>query len=598
MAGLSDLIGKHGVIEQLLLWGVVADVVRAAGGPGLDTLAQDVQAKHPVQVLQPELLAELEARGLIKEGAGKGDAARSGIDAARYALLADRAKVRLPPADLAAAVLRSAMTQQAAEAEAAPQGITAAQLGVLSDLAGDAPGPDELAVALRRKLIPAAGTGPASTSYEQGIAEGRLHNKWGPVVEQLARQLLSAPDAAEAVIRNFISGEQGQAAADAMGVDAETFTVMTHLAGDSPGPQQLAEALRRGVIELEGTGAGSTSFQQGIAEGRLAAKWAPVIQGLAQLWPTPDDAINATLKGELSAEDGAALYERLGGDPEFYAWLLASAGDAPSPLEAASMAARGIIPWDGSGPDSTSFAQAIREGRLRDKWTPAVRAATVYLPSPGEIITFLGQGALSKDEAADLLYQHNMTAEQVGWYLNEADLAATTDDRGLTQSQVVDLYKTRMITEAQALDWLQLLHMSQEAASLRLGYADMQQVYTQLQGAIRRISSLFTARKISSQTAVNALTELGVPQPGIESLMATWQIEAAASVKTLTATQIGEAFVATAFSQAEAMTELTNIGYTPLDAWAILCLSAKALLPDKPTSDIAPPPGTVIPGTT
>lgn len=598
MAGISDLIGKHGVIEQLLLWGVVAEVIRAAGAPGLETLAQDVAAKHPVQVLDPETLAELAARHLVGKDAAEAEARRSGIDPERFAHLLARATIRLAPADLATAVLRSAMTQGEGEAQAEPQGVTPEMFKILTDLAGDAPGPDQLAVALRRHLIKADGTGPDSTSFVQGIAESRLHNKWAPMIRDLAKQLLSAPDAASAVVRNFMSHADGQETANLQGVDARTFEIMTHLSADAPGPQQLAEALRRGAIPADGKGPESTSFEQGIAEGRLADKWAPVIKVLAQMWPTPDDALNAVLKGEISAEDGPALYERLGGDPQFYDWLLASIGDAPSPLEAASMAARGIIKWEGDGPDSTSFAQAIREGRLRDKWTPAVKASTVFFPTPGEIITFLSQGAMTRDRAAELLGQHNMTPDQIAWYLNEADLAATTDYRGLTVSSVTDMYKSRMISKDTAVGFLEALHVSAQAAGLLLSYADMQQVYANVQESVRRIASLYTGRKISAGTATSALAELGIPSAGVEDIMQTWRIQAAASVKTLTPAQIADAYGYKVFSEAEALAELQAIGYTEYDAWALLSIHAKGPLPNKPARDVAEAPPAVIAGTT
>ena len=37
------------------------------------------------------------------------------------------------------------------------------------------------------------------------------------------------------------------------------------------------------------------------------------------------------------------------------------------------MALRGIIPWDGTGLQVTSYAQAFREGPWRDKWSDAFK---------------------------------------------------------------------------------------------------------------------------------------------------------------------------------------------------------------------------------
>ena len=80
--------------------------------------------------------------------------------------------------------------------------------------------------------------------------------------------------------------------------------------------------------------------------------------------------------------------------------------------------------------------------------------------------------------------------------------------------------------------------------------------------------------------------------------MQTWRIQAAASVKTLTASEIADAFLYKAMTQDEAMQELENIGYTPFDAWVRLSITAKGPLPHKPNKEIAAPPLAVIPGTT
>jgi hypothetical protein len=190
VAGLGDLFGRNGVLEQLVIWGAVNPVVTTSMGPGLARLEQDVNAAHPVLLLPPATLADLAVRGMATVEAAKADAGKAGIDAARFEQLLELATVRLPPADLAEAVLRSYLTQGEAAAEYKPQGVNAAQFKVLTDLAGDGIAPTDAARALLRGLIPQAGKGPAAISYEQAIAESRLHDKWGPVLERLAAQLL------------------------------------------------------------------------------------------------------------------------------------------------------------------------------------------------------------------------------------------------------------------------------------------------------------------------------------------------------------------------------------------------------------------------
>ncbi len=384
MAGLGDVLGKNGILTQLLMWNVLGQVISTLLGPALAQLGEDVNAHHPVQALDPAIAADLAARGIITVQAATAEAARTGVNASRFGELLDMHTVRLAPGDLATAVLRSYLTLPAAEKLAAPQGVTPWMLKVLVDLAGDAPGPQQLAEALRRGLVPKEGSGPASVSFRQGIAEGRLANKWADVIAELDTVLLSPADAASAVVRNFLSSSEGTHIAGLSGVLPGTFDTLVHLSGDAPGPQQLAEALRRGAIPLAGKGAAAISFEQGIAEGRLANKWAPVIQKLSQLWPTPVDALDAALKGQISDAEGKALYARLGGDLEFYPWLLASIGGSPTPLEAGILAARGIIAEHGIGPNVLSYDRTSCCCRTtwRPRWPPRISRRRITRPYP------------------------------------------------------------------------------------------------------------------------------------------------------------------------------------------------------------------------
>lgn len=598
MSGISDLWGRNGVLEQLVLWNVAGQVIAALLGPGLTVLEQDVNARHPVEVLDPSILADLAARGIITVGAAEGEAARSGLSAARFADLLAMRKVRLSPADLATAVLRSYMTMGEAEAIAKPQGYDAGMLAILADLEGDAPGPQQLAEALRRQIIPRNGTGPNSVSFAQGIAESRLHNKWAPILDKLSMALLSPADAASAVVRNFLASDEGIKIASQNGVDAATFATLVHLSGDAPGPQQLAEALRRGLIPASGTGPASTSFAQGIAEGRLADKWAPVIKGLSQLWPTPVDALDAALKGQITDEQGRQLYQRLGGDLEFYPWLLASIGDSPTPLEAAVLASRGIIAEHGTGPGVLSYDQAVKESRYRNKWGPAYRKLAEHIPPPSTVGTMLAHRVITTDTAHALLLQNDMAPDLAAAYIAEAEYEAVSDYRGLTESAVIDMYVAHVMTRDQAVSVLEALHVSPQAAGYLLDYADMRYAIDSINRSVQRIATLFTGRKISVQTATNALTTLGVSATAVDQIIQDWELQAAASVKILTESQIVDAWYYSVLTQDQAITDLQAIGYTPYDAWVVLSVKAKGPLPNPPPNRAAAPLGAVIPGVT
>lgn len=598
MAGLGDLFGSNGLLEQLMLWGLLNQVLSTVTGPGLTQLQQDADQTHPIVVLDPSTLAEAAVRGMSTIEAARTDASKSGIDAARFATLVDLATVRVPPADLATAVLRSYMTTGAAEAEAAAQGFDAAQFETLVNLAGDGIAPTDAVRALLRGLIPESGSGADSVSYTQAIAESRLHNKWGPVLAKLAAQLLSPAEAASAVVRNFLSSADGAKVAGQQGLSAADFATLVHLSADAPAPGQLAEAVRRELIPESGTGAGTISFEQGIAEGRLANKWAPVIKGLAPLWPTPIDALDAQVKGQITDAEASELFVKLGGDPQFEPWLFNSMGEGPTPLQAATLAARGIIGWTGSGPSSTSYEQAVKESHYRNKWTAAYRALSEHIPAPSTVIQLLAHRLITKDQATAQLLQNDMTAEQAATYIAEADYQSVSEYRGLAQSAVVDMYFARLLSHDQAVAILADLHVSPDAAALMLGYADIRYETSAMTRTVSHLGTLFAARKIGTETARAAMIKLGVPPDTVAKTLAEWELQATFNVKTLTEAQIVDAWYYQALTEDEAINALGAIGYTPYDAWVVLSIKSKGPLPNKPLSTAVQAQPPVSPGTT
>lgn len=598
MSGISDLLGANGVIEQLLLWNVVGQVMTAMMSPAFTNLQQDSLARHPDLVITPEVLARAVTQTFMDKAAATKEAAKSGIDPSRFDILLHLADIRLSPADLAEAVLRSYKDKGAAETEARHQGVTADRFETMTLLAGDGIGPQQAAEARRRGIIKPHGKGPDSTSYDQAIAESRLHNKWGPVLFELETALLSPADAASAVVRGFLSRGHGESVAALSGVGAEEFTVLTQLAADAPSPTELVVALRRGLIPDDSGNPDKPGFVQGIEQGRLANKWIPMIRGLAQEWPTPTDALEARLVGQVTTEHSKELYAKFGGDPEFWQLLFDTRGEAPTPLELGVLANRGDIPWDGLGAEKTSFTQGFHEGRWRNKWEDAYRKLAHYRPPEGTVVSFLAHGIIGEDEATKLFTDLGMGPQQIKWFIQEAHLEAYSDYRGATISMVLQAYYEQLITKDQALPILEGFHVTKAAAKLMLDFEDAQRSFAAVNNALSRIRTLYASRKITLQTVRNSLTDLGIAPESIEGIIKAWQVENSVSVKPLTEAQIADAFMAGLMSQDEALTELENIGYTPFDAWVILSIKAKEALPNKPAQGPAAPQDQVIPGTT
>ncbi|MGH2456850.1 MAG: hypothetical protein ACRDHD_11420 [Candidatus Limnocylindria bacterium] len=389
---------------------------------------------------------------------------------------------------------------------------------------------------------------------------------------------LSPDVAAEAVLRNV--WDRNRAASEALqaGVNPDRFDVLARLAGNAPGPGDMAVALRRGLVD-EGR------YLTGIRQGRLRDEWAELVKALAVQDPSPLAPLNAYLEGQLSEGQARQLYARFGGNPDHFEWQYNAQGTAPTPLQAAEMARRGIIAWDGEGPGVVSYRQAFLEGPWRNKWEQPFRVLSEYLPPPRTVTAMYREGSLSRAEAADLLAQQGLRPELVEAYLFSGSEQRVEADRTLALGTVRDLYRDRLIDRAQAAGMLAGLGYDAADAGFILQVADAQLAQRFLSAAVGRVRSRYTAWKIERTAARDVLAELGVAGEQASDLLAIWDIERSANTATLTAAQVGAALREQIIAEPEARRRLTEMGYSPRDAWVYLSQAVNERLPDEPPPD-------------
>lgn len=409
---------------------------------------------------------------------------------------------------------------------------------------------------------------------------------------------LSAADAATAANRSFMTLADAQAEAAKQGINATRFAIMQHLAGNAPAPEELAEALRRSIIPLDGTGPDAVSFTQGIAEGNLLDKWGDTIQALSKTIPSPADIVDAIVRNQVTAADGATLYATVGGDTDYLQLQVDTSGNPPAPTELLEMAMRGVIPWTGTGPDVLSFQQGIYEGDAKDKWEPAYQVLAQFWPSVSEAVELYRWGIITVEQATALMVSRGVTDEQAGWWIDYANANAINDYRGLTEQSVLAMVSINLMTDAQATTALQALHRGPEAIETLLQYAHIQRAIQSVNQAVSRIGSQYTGRKIAAQDAQDALTRLGIAPTAISDIIADWNTVSQINVKTLSEGQIVDAFDYKVMDQGTAMQELQNIGYSAYDAWVLLSVKNEAPLPGEPPAQVAMPGSQVVIGTT
>jgi hypothetical protein len=396
------------------------------------------------------------------------------------------------------------------------------------------------------------------------------------IIDEINRRFtpeeLTPEQAANAVVQNAWNYDEALQDALAGGISKERFDVLIAMAGNPPGPEALAEALRLGIIPEKGRGPDAISYEQGIAESRLKNKWADVVKKLALRWPTVPEVITAVIKSQIDEKEGFELYKKVGGVPELYKLMIGLHGEAPTPLQAAEMAHRGIIPWEGTGPDVLSFEQAVRESRYRTKWLPAWKKLSEYVPPPRTVVTLYREGSIDREKAAELLRRNGLPPELIEAYLLHASKERTQKARDLAVSQVLLLYNERAIDERKAHELLKRLGYDDEEIGFLLMLEDLQRIRRQREAAINRIRNQYITRRIDKTTATTQLDAIGVPPAQRDELFAIWDSEVEVQVRTLTPAEIRRAMRLGLISPDDAVRKLVDIGYSPEDAGIYLRL--------------------------
>jgi hypothetical protein len=391
---------------------------------------------------------------------------------------------------------------------------------------------------------------------------------------------LSVADAVDAAQKGHVTPDQAAAEALLAGISRERFDILLAAAQAPPAPQELVVALRRGLIPEHGEGSASTSFDQGIREGALGIKWVDVVKGLATELPSPVDALQALLEGQIDADTGKALYEKFGGDPAYFEMLFNTRGSAPTPLEASEMANRGIIPWDGSGPDVTSYEQAFLEGPWRNKWSGPYRQLAEWRPTVREVVALVKNGSVDDATALKLFKQLGATDEMAAIQLADAHHEKVAPERDLTVSTIKALYQDGLIDQTEAGTLLGALNYSAESVAFLIDVWDFQVLQAKVRSAVSKVHSLYVAHKIDAAAAGRTLDGLGVPATGKAQMLAVWTLERDANVQTLTAAEIVDAVFYSIIDIPTGIGRLIQLGWQPEDAAIRIAIRFHGKLPD------------------
>lgn len=387
---------------------------------------------------------------------------------------------------------------------------------------------------------------------------------------------LTPQEAAVAVVRGFMSADQGQGEAAKSGIGPGRFEELTQLAASPPALGLLLEAYRRSLGDAGGGATDGVDLDQALVDLGISAQYRTVVKQLAINLPTQEDVFSAWLEGQITEGEATARLLATGLDPSWITPGYNTRGQAPTPVEGLEMLNRGLIAEEGDGPDSTSWHQAFLEGPWRNKWAAAFLGLRYYLPPPRTVTAMLKEGALTNDQAAKYLADQGLDPTLTAIYLTAASHHTSAAQKALSQAQITGLYEDQLITFDQAVADLVALKFTDPDARLILALSDHKLAAAAVKSATTRLRTLFLSGKNDAAATSAALHTLGLTDDQVANLIATWGLEQASATRTLSEAQVIAAWNVgllgpdSASNTQNAMARLEGLGYDSDDALILI----------------------------
>jgi len=387
------------------------------------------------------------------------------------------------------------------------------------------------------------------------------------VVDKLAH-LWSIELSGEVLATAYIKGwlELGEALklADRAGVTPEQFDILSKIAGEPPGLMQLLEAYRRKIIDKE-------RLEHGIRESRVRNEWIDVVEALRYYPPSPAECIEGAVKGHLTPEESKAKAERAGLDPTEWQWMFETHGNPPGPMEMIDLWNRGEVTEE-------RVVEALKQGHLANRFIPDVLKLKRRLPALGEVILLMEAGVWDKDRAIRYLRMLGYSPDDAADIAAAGSRSKIREDWHIAKEYVSAQYELGLVGKEDAIETLETVGYERDEAEVIVSIAELKRLVSQQSAAIEKIRSLYVGYKIDAASCRTYLLSLRIPAEQVGDIMELWRLEREASIKTLTESQIVNAWKYNIIDGETAIAKLQEIGYTEEDAYILISIANKGPL--------------------
>jgi hypothetical protein len=337
--------------------------------PAFEPARQDAWSQNDFRVLDPSLYASLVAQGAIDLATGANLSQLSGFNASRFdslVYLAQRAPTHSEAQDLRR---RGRITADQLRHTFAKEQIEEQYWDALAELVDDRLSAQAVALGIIRSMLPDPGFFPVKLDTTGGVVPAYPVSAIDPVTE-----------------------------AAASGFDEERLRVMVGSIGRPPGPNELARAVFRKLIELP-------DFNRGILEGDTRPEWAQTFLDVSREILTANQYAELELRGFFDTPTRRTKTAQHGMSEADSDSLVDLLGRSISVHQVTTGLARGGVYPGSYTKVPEPFKSAIQRSNIREEWAELDYANRYTYPTGFQIKAEATAGDLSETDTEQLLLE-------------------------------------------------------------------------------------------------------------------------------------------------------------------------------------------------
>lgn len=412
----------------------------------------------------------------------------------------------------------------------------------LKALAGEAVAPDHqfgsmvVGFAIGATIAPAlaAAIAPELDAIEQ---EAWLHNP--------SREIPPAV-AVETVLKGVLTQGEAGGLAKRSGYNETQFDHMVKAAGQAIGTAEALLLLRRGQITED-------EFQSVLRYSNMNPKFYGMAEKLKYGPPTVGEVITGALKGHLTEGQAREMIGEAGLNPDNFDWLLKTAGRPIGAVEASHLWRHGKISGD-------ELEDIVRSSDVNNRFLPAVKLASLWLPPPRSIMAMWRAKALTEGETRDALTKAGVEEPFLSAMIDEGRNSGSSGTKEISQAATVRMYVTRLLTRAEARARITGLGYPGEDADLLLDFGDDLRHEQQVNATVSKVRSRYVAHKLTKTDADHALASADIPTAARTDLFDLWDVQRDANMTIPTVAAIVGALRRALITPLECRNRLTALG--------------------------------------